>query len=598
MADKKIVPIDYTNRDYNSIKDALVQHTKRYYPNTFKDFNQASFGSLMLDTVAYVGDVLSFYLDYQANESFLETAAEYKNVVKLAKTMGYKFNKSPASQGECQFYCLVPAVGVSGEPNYDYAPIILRGSTVSRDDGGMFTLMEDLDFSKTGAEVVVAEVDDETGGPTYFAIKQTGRVISGELKSHYEAFGTFAKFPIAVIPGQNVTDIVSVYDSEGREYFEVDHLSQELSFRPVINPDHNRDGVVNILKTVAVPRRFTVEHGQASTMLQFGSGTDFENVSGSLVDPADIALKRHGRSHVSDVTFDPTRLTESDKMGIAPANTVLSILYRENTDSNANSSANSINTTNNTALRFRNVTSLDESILEYVRNSIEVSNEKPILGDVSLPTVEEIKIRAQASHMAQSRAVTRQDYVNLSYSMPSNYGSVKRVTCLRDSDSFKRNLNVYIVSEDENGLLTRSNDTIKRNLASWLNHGRMVNDTIDILDAFIVNVGIEYSIVVDDMNNKFDVLSLTNTAVRALFRVEKDIGEPLHLSEIYKAINDVPGVVDVKSVEVVSKSGAPYSNISFNIANSLTSDRRVLMVPPTHVLEVRYPVTDIYGTIE
>ena len=72
---KKQIPINYTNRDFSTIRQSLVEHAKRYYPDTYKDFNEASFGSLMLDTVAYVGDILSFYLDYQANESFLETAA-------------------------------------------------------------------------------------------------------------------------------------------------------------------------------------------------------------------------------------------------------------------------------------------------------------------------------------------------------------------------------------------------------------------------------------------------------------------------------------------------------------------------------------------
>lgn len=598
MADKKIIPINYTNRDYNSIRDALVEHARRYYPDTFRDFNEASFGSLVLDTVAYVGDVLSFYLDYQTNESFLQTAGEYKNVVKLAKTMGYNFNKSPASQGQCEFYCLVPTMGSTGEPDYDYAPILLRGSTVSREDGGSYSLMEDVDFAESGAEVVVAQVDDATGSPTYFAIKQIGRVISGELNAHYETFGAFEKFPNFEIPGENISEIVTVYDSEGREYFEVDHLSQELSFRPIVNPNAGRDGVVNILKTVSVPRRFTVEHTDTSTALQFGSGPDFERVSGSMVDPSDVALRRHGRTHVSDVTFDPTRLTETDKMGVAPSNTTLTVIYRENTDSNANTGPNSINRFTDARLQFKNVTSLQENVMTFVRNSLEVSNQKAIVGDVSLPSVEEIKIRAIASHKAQSRAVTREDYANLSYAMPSNYGAVKRVACLRDSDSLKRNLNIYVISENEEGNLVRANETIKRNLSVWLNHGRMVNDTIDILDAFIVNIGIDFSIVVDDMNEKFNILSLATDAVRRMFIIDKQIGEPLYLSEVYNTINSIEGVVDVKSVTPVIKTGTPYSNLNYDIDSNMTFDRRTLLVPPTHILEIKYPSVDINGRIE
>ena len=81
---RKIVPIKYTSREFNSIKRDLTEYAKRYYPDSFQDFNEASFGALMLDTVAYVGDVLSFYLDYQANESFLDTAVEYNNIIRLS----------------------------------------------------------------------------------------------------------------------------------------------------------------------------------------------------------------------------------------------------------------------------------------------------------------------------------------------------------------------------------------------------------------------------------------------------------------------------------------------------------------------------------
>ena len=73
---KKTVPIKYTSRDFESIRADLLEHARRYYPNTFQDFNEAGFGSLMLDTVSYIGDILSFYLDYQANESFKESSLQ------------------------------------------------------------------------------------------------------------------------------------------------------------------------------------------------------------------------------------------------------------------------------------------------------------------------------------------------------------------------------------------------------------------------------------------------------------------------------------------------------------------------------------------
>ena len=94
---KELAPIDYTSRDFESIKRDLLEYTKIYYPDTIKDFNDASFASLMFDTVAYVGDILSYYLDYQANESFLDTSIEIKNIVNLSKQLGYKQKGAPSS---------------------------------------------------------------------------------------------------------------------------------------------------------------------------------------------------------------------------------------------------------------------------------------------------------------------------------------------------------------------------------------------------------------------------------------------------------------------------------------------------------------------
>ena len=92
-------PVNYISRDFESIKQSLVDHAKRYYPDTFKDFNEASFGSLMLDAVSYIGDNLSFYVDYQANESFLDSAIEADNVARLARQMGYRQTGTTATEG-------------------------------------------------------------------------------------------------------------------------------------------------------------------------------------------------------------------------------------------------------------------------------------------------------------------------------------------------------------------------------------------------------------------------------------------------------------------------------------------------------------------
>ena len=141
---RKKSPINFTSREYDSIRSELVKHAKRYYPDSFRDFSEASFGALMLDSVAYIGDQLSFYLDYQANESFLDTATEYNNIIKIARQMGYKFRGRPSSSGEATFYILVPANSLGLGPDSRYMPVLKKGSEFVSTSGVPFILNEDL----------------------------------------------------------------------------------------------------------------------------------------------------------------------------------------------------------------------------------------------------------------------------------------------------------------------------------------------------------------------------------------------------------------------------------------------------------------------
>jgi hypothetical protein len=185
MADeqKKIVPIDYTHREFNTIRDDLLEIAERLYPNTFRDWSEASFGALMIDAVAYVGDQLSFYLDYNVNESFLDTAYQYSNVIRHGRILGYKFQENPSSYGTVAMFILVPASSVGLGPDINYIPIVNKGAQFTSETGLNFVLTENVDFSDTSNPVVVATVDSSTGAPTYYAIKATGNVVSGKTIS-------------------------------------------------------------------------------------------------------------------------------------------------------------------------------------------------------------------------------------------------------------------------------------------------------------------------------------------------------------------------------------------------------------------------------
>jgi len=594
--DKKL--IRYTDRDFNSIKESLVRYTKRYYPDVYQDFSEASFGSLMLDTVSYVGDVLSFYLDYQANESFLDTAVEYDNILRHGEQVGYKQPLKANSFGIVTLYILVPPIVNGIQPDTDYLPTLVKGSRFSSTNGAVFTLIDDVDFSNVDNEIVVATSDATTGATTSYAIKAHGKVISGEISEQVFTVGEFKRFLTLGLADPNITEVVSIIDAEGNEYFEVDYLSQDTIFRSVVNKDveSSRYAPEKIV-AVSVPRRYIVFNRFGQAFIKFGYGSESSLKTDNITHPSNVVLKMHGRDYEKDTSFDPSNLLETDKFGIAPANTTLNVTYRTNKIEDVNVSVNGLIKVDAPIFVFgENAT--NSSKIESVRSSLEVTNEKPILGDVSVPTSEELRQRINDIFSTQNRAVTADDYEGVAYRMPSKFGRIKRVKVLRDQDSFKRNLNMHLLSEDANGNFINTNDVLKNNLKVWLNNYRMINDTIDILDTRIINLRINFVAVVDYEQDKFEALNVAISEVEQLFERKMDIGEPIYITSIYDVINNLDEIVDVTNVKIENISGGNYSNDTLNIDEYISADGRILYAPENAVYELKFPNLNIVGSIK
>jgi len=596
---KKFPVINYTSRDFNSIKNDLVEYAKRYYPNTFQDFNDASFGSLMMDTVAYVGDILSFYLDYQANESFLTNSIEHDNIVKLARQMGYKYASSGASSGLATFFILCPANSNGIGPDLKYTPVLSQGTRVAS-GAASFVLVEDVDFSDPANEVVVAEAD-ENNTPTYYAIKATGIITSGTLVQEDVSVGSFEQFRNIELETENITSVISIIDAQGHEYFEVDHLSQNVIYTSVRNTKSDKHFVSSVMVPIIVPRRFVVERMGKSTIIQFGYGSDSEIRTNSVADPSDVIMDLHGKTYISDRGFDPNKLMSTDKFGIAPSNTMLTVILRINDSSAINAASNTITEVVSSNFSFTDRSSLDDGKVTTVIGSLEVFNEEPIIGDTTTPIGDELKHRIRAHFATQNRAVTAQDYKALIYAMPKAYGQVKRCMISQDPDSFRRNLNLFVVSQAPNLSLIPTTGTIKENLKTWIGRYKMINDTIDVLGAKIVNIGVDFK-VVSDMASENAQHSLLRQCVQALmsrvFFRHFEIGEPVDISSVYTVLNSVPGVIDTVDVNIVNKTGGIYSDVPLSISQNLSSDGRRLYLPEDYIAEIKQPDLDIQGIIE
>ena len=471
---------------------------------------------------------------------------------------------------------------------------------MSSTGGGTYTLLEDIDFARPTNQVVVANVDNTTDNVTNYVIRAQGRACSGQVSFREVDVGNFERFLTVNLATKNVAEVISVTDLEGHEYYEVDNLSQNVIYKAVKNPNTSTNGTVaSIMKAVPVARRFTVEHKADTAFLQFGYGSDSELLSDSVVDPTNLVLDLHGRTYVTDVDFDPTKLISTDKFGIAPANTTLRIGYRVNNINDVNSGVGTIINVDRPSFRFTSQGSLALRTRSTVMSSLEVTNDEAFVGDISLPSSEEIKQRVFGFYAAQNRAVTVQDYQAICYGMPAKFGSIKRVAVARDFDELKRNLNIYVMSSDSSDKLVTPNQTLKNNLKTWLLQYKIINDTVDILDASIVNFGIDYRVAIDLNTNRFDVINRANVALRNwLQNNQYDIGENIQLVDFYKVLQKVKGVIDVVGLEIKGKAGATYSNLDYSFTKNLSANGRRISAKENIIFELKFPNIDIKGSIQ
>ena len=610
MSKKRAVSIKYTSREFDSIKADLIEYTKRYYPNTYRDFSEASFGSLMIDTVAYIGDILSFYIDYQANETFIETATEYDNILRLGRQFGYKFQGAASSYGTAAFYAMVPSTTTGIGPDDAYMPILKQGATLSSAAGTSFILRQDVHFGNQRASIRVARVDT-LGNPTHYAVKTYGEVMSGEYNTETVEIGQYKKFNKITLSALDISEIISIVDSEGNEYFEVDYLSQNVVYKGITNRSKTignsgksyarGDQAAEILKPVVVSRRFIVNRNRRTTEIIFGASSDAEVPGDFIAEPQTAILEIHGKNYIQDTAFDPTRLIDNDKFGIAPSNTTLTITYRSNTIQNVNLRVGQLSSLSDYKLEFQDISSLSEALVTEVTESIEVDNEEPITGDINIPDATELRHRIRDTFATQNRAVTQQDYESFVYQMPSKFGAIKRCRIMRDNDSLKRNLNLYLISESAAGNLVSANDVVKRNVKTWLQKNKMISDTIDILDARVINLCINFVAVGSLEKTKIEVLTAAYERLTERFSRVPDIGEPFFITDVYKELRNVDGVLDVTDVQIAHKNGSyegkEYSDVSFSLERMTSVDGRYIEMPRNIIYEIRYLDFDIKGVI-
>ena len=590
---------DFTNLTFEEIKKRLVDRAKTYYPDTYKDFNKSSFGSLMFDLVALASEQLNFYAQYVANESLsVDVAREYSSLQMHGMKVNKKINQSYTSTGIIKLYSLIPANSILASPDQTYKHRILRGASFSTPAGGRFTSTEDVIIDVDLDKIVGTTISNDGSRTTYYIQESEVPVVSGEERTVDIEVGRYNKFLKLEIKDDSISEILKVVDSAGQEYYEVDNLTENVVYLDLPDRDNFDSTVPSKLIPLPVPRRFVDASEGSKRYIQFGFGSEETLKVHPIADPSEIALERTAKKYTTNVSFDPSKLLTTDKFGVAPQNTTLTVTYRANTTQNSNAPVNSVTQILSADIIFEDETSLDGAKLSYIRGNLGVTNDQPINGALNFTTTQEVSQIIKAAKGTQSRAVTTKDYAASAYLMPSKFGTIKRVSVSRDQNDLKRNLNMYVMSQDSKGNLQKASKTLKNNLKTWLNSLRMISDTIDIFDAEIINLGLEFEVVLKSTSNTVSALSkIRRDLFSELTLSNPEIGQYFSVGEVERILNSMTEVSRVNSVKVVSKSGLGYSDIRYDVQANTSPDGGLIYVSENSIWEIKN-ASDIIGKIK
>jgi len=604
--------IKYINRDFSDFRQRLIEYTKTYFPNTYNDFSPASPGMLFMEQAAYVGDVLSFYLDNQFQENFIQYAQQTNNVYELAYMFGYKPKVSTAAQVTIDFYQQLPAKNVGGiiVPDYDYALTIKENTAITSTTGISFVIEDKIDFSVSSSqdptEVSVYQISGNA--PQYFLLKKSRNAVSATINTTQLTFTEPIPFSTSIIPGSNFLKILDVVDSDGNEWYEVDHLGQEMVFVPVKNtninnPNFNSDEsyVLNLKK---VQRRFATRITSNSTVqLQFGSGTTNDNDEEITPNPNNVGLGLPFMKDKLTTAYSPSNFLYTHTYGIAPSNTSLSVRYLSGGGVTSNIPANTLTNVNTANIKF-NQTNLNQTTANYIFNSVASNNVEAASGGKAGDTLEEIRQNTLALVASQQRSVTADDYLIRALSMPSDYGSVTKAYIeqpkLTDQQvSTIETLNLYCLSQNASGQLDYASTTLKNNLRTYLSQYRIIGDNIEIRDGYIINIGLNFEIIVLPEYNNNEVLLACISALQNYFNISNwQINQPIFLRDIYILLDRIKGVQTVKTVNIFNKAGTVlgYSEYAYDILGATQNQVIYPSLDPS-IFEVRYPNLDIKGKV-
>jgi hypothetical protein len=599
MANRRI---SYTERDFEGLRQDLINYTQQYYPDTIDNFNDASVYSVFLDLNAAIGDNLHYHIDRSIQETVLQYAQQRSSIYNIARTYGLKIPGNRPSVALADLSITVPAFGDKEDTRYLG---ILRAGSQFLGAGQVFENVYDIDFS---SQYNNQGFPNQTKIPNFdsnnrlinYTITKREVVVNGVTKIFKKVINPSDVRPFYefFLPDRNVLSVTAVIQKDGTTYqttptyqeflnplnrwYEVDALAEDTIFIEDPTKPSDRPGI-KVGRYIKTDTRFITEFTPEGFLkLTFGNGTT----------TPEQQLNQFARTGV------PLRIQDyQNNIGLGTTvkpNTTLFVQYRIGGGLASNVGVNVINQVG--TINFF-VNGPSENINQTVIGSLQVNNVTAAIGGANQPTIEEARQMVSFNFSAQKRAVTINDYKSLIETMPGKFGAPAKVSITEQNNKIL----IQILSYDTNGSLTANvSNTLAQNIATYLSNYRMINDYIQVEAAQVIDLEFEYSIVFDSTQNQGQVITQVIDQTQTFMSPQlRDLGENVNISNLRRIIQDIPGVVSVADLKVFNKVGGQYSSseTSQRYSNDVTKQIQLIdetiYAQPNQIYQVRFPNKDI-----
>ena len=623
--------VQYTSKDFSTIKKDLIEYTKSYFPDTYKDFNETSPGMMLIELSSYVGDVLSYYIDYNYKENLLATATEKRNIRRLSEFLGYKTANKTPSVVKLKVETSISADGTTGQPVYGEAPSSIdSGLQIASnvDSEIVFETTDEIDFTSSGSgdPIVSAPILDSNGEASSYTLTRFTRAVSGKTKTKTFNITSPTKFLELDLGEDDVIEITSCIDGAGQEWYEVDYLAQDKILKqthytddPTRTSAYDQGDASGTTSSIPIPyvaeyikstKKFTTRFDEDSQTYktQFGNGLFRFSNSGSNVDPVEQAGVTINGTNLADVPSAIGVVTGNNpNLGETPSNTILTFTYRVGGGSESNIQAGELTAINNPPAGV----------------TITVTNEDASSGGTDGQTVEEIRNNASSFFASQMRCVTKEDYQSRILSLPQKFGSIAKCIVERLDGGA---LLVHTLSYNQNKQLVQTPQLVLQNIGTYINHYRMINDQVGfgftlndtLFSGYVVNFGVRFVVNYDRRSNPTEVKLNVIQVIKDFFKIEKmQFGQAINMNDLQYNILGLDGVIGIKELKLFQDGNNEYASgrklyyykgdgevigtdsnygFKYNFDNALR-DGIYRPSVSSSVFELRNPNQDIYGKV-